>query len=183
MKICCLLLLSTVVFAHLGRAEQSELSHTIKYHVDWLRESLDAEKWAISVSDTTIVVESRFDVDGYSIVPTVGEIPTKAKHRIELLFTPALPKEEFIKLSQARLECLTVLRYGAKTKDEYSDARKFLVENPIPRYNAIGRIGSAYSIYFKSNETRFRSIGPLESYKEVRVAEALIDHKFWKLAE
>jgi hypothetical protein len=171
------------VFAELGRAEQSELSHSVSYHVDLLRDSLDVEKWSISVSDATIIVESRFDVDGYSIVPTLGEKPTKAKHRIELLFRPKLPKEEFIKLSQARLERLTILRYGAKTKTEYSDARKYLADNPIPRYSAIGRIGSAYSIYFNSNETRFRSIGPLESYKEVRMAEALIDFNFWKLAE
>jgi hypothetical protein len=183
MKIIFLLFLSIIGFTELGRAEESELSHAVKCHVEWLRDSLDDERWSISVSDTTIVVESRFDVDGYSIVPTPGEMPTKVKHRIELLFTPGLLKEEFVKLAQARLERLKVLRYGSKTKTEYSDARKFLVDNPLPRYAAGGRLGHSFSIYFKSSESRFRGIGPLESYKEVREAEALIDYTFWKLAE
>ncbi len=183
MKIFHLILLSIFSFAELIHAEESELAHAVKYHVEYLRESLDDERWSISVSDATIVVESRFDVEGYSISVNLDGKPTMTKHRIELLFTPELPKEEFVKLAQARLERLTIMRYGAKTKEEYSDARKFLVDNPLPRYSAGGRLGHSFSIYFKSSESRFRGIGPLDIYKEVRAAETLIDSNFWKLAE
>jgi len=78
---------------------------------------------------------------------------------------------------------MKTLRYGSETKDGYSDARKFLAENPLPKYMTTGRVGQSYSIYFKSTESDVGGIGPIERYKKVKAAEALVDYAFWNLPE
>ncbi len=183
MKIRCLLILATFLLSTVCYAMDSDSADAISDCVEKLSDRLDDKKWSIASSENTIVIESKFELNGYLIAPHQAEKPTKVKHRIELRFDSELQKEEFVQLAQARLQSLAVLRYGSETKAEYSNARKFLVNNPLPKYMAEGRLGQKYSIYFVSTESGFRWIGPLDLYKEVRAAEALIDHALGKLAE
>lgn len=183
MKAYLAIIILAVLFTDAKCAEDNEMAGCVSSHVEQLKELVDGERWSISVADSTITVESKFEVEYFPFAVSLGSPLPKTKYRFSLSFAPNMPKEKFAEIYKARLDSLLVLRYGAKTKTEYNDARQFLINNPLPKFAAWGKAGHKYSVYFKSTEDEVSRIGTIETYKEVKAIEAMIHHVFWNQAD
>ena len=160
-------------------ADKDNLAVTIEFYPKELQEIIDPERWAIRADATTIVIESKFAVGiQRRVSPALGQKPASKRYRIELSFKPQLSKDVYIKLAKERVEYAAIVNYGAKTKLEWSDARKFLESNPLPRYDVTDRVGKPYSVYVSTTDSISISIVPAAKYAEVKGIEALVDLTF-----
>lgn len=169
------------LFAH--GAENENLAARVEFYSAELKKIVDPERWEIQVDEIKIVIESKFKIGiQQRVSPAVGEKPSSKSYRIELSFKPKLSKDAYIKLALERVDYSAIVNYGAKTKLEWSNAHKFLTDNPLPRYDVSDRVGKPYSVYVFTTDSVSISIVPAEKYAEVKGVEALIDQIFWPSA-
>ena len=154
------------------------LAITVKFYSTELLRVVDQKRWEIKTDSASILIKSKFKVDILQrIAPVLGEKPTPEIYRIELRFKPKFTKDEFINLAKERVGYAAIVNYGAKTKMEWSNAQKFLTDNPLPRYSV------PYSVYVATTDSVSITIIPAEKYAEVKGVEALVDQLFWPCAE
>ena len=161
-------------------AKESDLKSLVKYHANQLRSALDAKKWTVTHNGSSIRIVSTFEmVMERRVSPAIGETQPKTKYRIDLRFAPLLPREKYLRIAKERAERATIAAYGARTKEAYSDALRFLEENQLPRYSVNDRVGKSYSVYFTSTDSMTLSFGPTADYAEARGVEGIIDRQLW----
>lgn len=175
-----IILFGVQLFTAFG-AINDDLAQSVAYHGIEIKKLLDSKRWSVTVKPASILVESKFDVRVVRRVsPSIETQPILEKYRIELRFEKLLPRAAYVKLANQRTEHAVIVNYGAKTKIEWSDAMKFLDDNPLPRYKVSDRGGKSFSVYCATTDSGFISIIPVERYAEVKGAEAMIDHLFWR---
>ena len=162
-------------------AENSELSSRVELLAASLSKAISSERWTITHDEDSIEIESKFELEvKRRVSPSLSTAATpKTKYRIELQFQPDLPKEEFVKISNARMEQAVIATYGAPTKEEYSSACTFLREHPLPRYRVTDKVGKGYAVYFKSTDSVSLSFLPVALYAEARGVEGIVDSQLW----
>lgn len=165
-------------------AENANLTATVKYYAAEIKQSLDAERWNVQETPTTIAIESKFKVEIRRLVsPALGADPVLEIYRIELRFQPLISQEDYVKLSKERMDRLVMLHQGTRSKMEWSHAHKFLKENPLPRYRVTDRVGIDYSVYLHTSDSVSTLIVPRERHVEVKSVETILDHILWPLAQ
>lgn len=180
MNIRALAILSLLVHSSSHGAEDANLTRCVERSTAEIKELVDANQWTISSTPTSIVIESKFELTEHRTVsPALGEEPRTTKYRIELQFKPKLSKEDYLKLAKQRMDHAVTLHYGATSKEEWSQAAKFLNEHPLPRYKTIDVVGNSYSVYLISNDLSSVTLRPTERYAEAKGVEARLDHVFW----
>jgi hypothetical protein len=161
-------------------AEESDLETLVEYQANQLRAALDAKRWTVTHSGNSIQIESKFKMTvGRRVSPALGETLPKTSYRIELRFSPPLPREEYLRIARERVEPAAIAAYGAPTKEAYSEAIRFLEQNTLPRYSVNDRAGRSYSVYFTSTDAVTLSLGPTAQYAEARGVEGIVDSQLW----
>jgi len=160
--------------------ENKDLTTTVKYYATEIKKEVNLERWTVQDSPTTIVIESKFKVEIKQIVsPAIGAEPRYEIYHIELRFQPLLAKDEYIKLAKERVEYAALANYGTKTKEEWSNAQKFLKDHPLPRYDVRDRVGKPYSVYFFNSDTASTTVVPTTTFVEVKSIETILDQIMW----
>lgn len=158
----------------------AERARIVKYCADVIKEGLDLEQWRFEMTKSAIVIESKFEFTiGRRVSPGLS-LPPKRKYRIELSFRDYLGREEFIALVNRRTKHLANAHYGSHSKEEWVDSKRFLKENPLPRYSVVSPAGEPSSVYVLTSEDSSVTWFPVEKHAEARGIIALLDSILWE---
>ena len=147
------------------------------------------EDWAVSAKDNVVTIESKFDVYHVAMMsrptspppmdagPEILKKETRPeKYVIQLRYEKPLSKEELIRRRDERQKHADVLNFGAKSKQEWSDALRAYLDGNVPRYRA-----AWCQVYRKIPDSLGTQAFPLDSLRKVGAAKELLDSMLGRL--
>lgn len=178
--------LKLTIFAILmlsGLPAFANLEKRLKYYADQIQEHVDLERWSVTSSSDSLMIESKFNV-GLTprMNPAIGQEPRQVRYKIVVRFEKKLTSQQYKALVMKRAEHLALKAAGLRDIDSYNRTMNFLRENPLPRYFIQGNSGS-YHGYLSSTDTGWVSISPISSFAESKGVEGVIDALIWPLQQ
>ena len=93
----------------------ANLEKRLKYYADQIQEHVDLERWSVTSSSDSLMIESKFDVELLPRMnPAVGQKSRKAPYKIVVRFEKKLTKQQYKELVMKRAEHLALKVAGLR---------------------------------------------------------------------